>query len=319
MPVMGPSTRPSPRDGSLGAADAKKATLPSRRYHKPAITHTDQGPGPKYKPTATTETGKLTSAQHAFPKESTYRTDKTSRKDVRPQVVVVPGPGSYANVSMMPTGDGSAIGHRTARASFGKTTEKYAAPAHVFGSETQRDKPPGLSPRFLATGPEVYGMGASPGPQAYVMNDAVGSTSRGHPAPNAPHFSMSPRLEAYQPPLGMLPRQRPPSGEASKTSTPRDLLPPADNRVYHPQPVAFGKQAQSTRQNEPYYGFSKSVQRPDTLGKNIPFLGKEQAFERLGVETATVRDYSVGHAMGFSRAVTQKASPRFTFGSESRF
>ena len=302
-PVMGPSTRPQPL--VPGEKTPKGQTLKSRRYHNGATDGhlPTPGPGPGgFEPKGTHNGPHSKSQAGPFAKSPTYR-NKVGKKDQHAVTGTI-GPGSYDKIGMRPDGSGAIAGGKSMWRRNG-----FHAPAQPFGSEAQRSKPGAMSPRFLdktlSSGPDLYGTGVSPGPQAYEKNETLGTAWRGMHRPdmtNPPKFSMSPRSELYLGPLGTLPR-------------PRDL-----SQEVAEKPVAFGKQVDASRESRPQYRFGKGPQRTE-VGKKSLFLGKEQEHAYIGYETLGVATLPTGldHDKGLSRKVIHKRSPRFGFGTESRF
>jgi len=190
--VMGPDTRPGPM-----SHDAKQEQVPSRRFNMNEIAVSDATPGPIYMPEGT-EKGKLTSPRITFPRTATGRLDIPGKDEQGARAA--PGPGSYDKVGLTPYGRG---------ATYQEGRKTFDTPAQPFSKERQRGPAEktssGVSPRFvsreLSSGRTFYGVGPSPGP-IYSPPDRMGTALRGAPATNVPQFSLSPRLQAYQPPLG---------------------------------------------------------------------------------------------------------------------
>jgi len=301
--VMGPDTRPGPM-----SHDAKQEQVPSRRFNMNEIAVSDATPGPIYMPEGT-EKGKLTSPRITFPRTATGRLDIPG-KDEQPQAP--PGPGSYDKVGLTPYGRG---------ATYQEGRKTFDTPAQPFSKERQRGPAEktssGVSPRFvskeLSSGRTFYGVGPSPGP-IYSPPDRMGTALRGAPATNVPQFSLSPRLQAYQPPLGALPKRS--EGVRALWANPQEATTPVHE--LKPMPVAFGVQSQATRASAPLYRFGHAAQRPEP-GKDMLYLGKDQACATLGKETRTVPIYQGHSTNGPIRMPNQKNSPRFGFGSEARF
>lgn len=291
--TMGPDTRPGPM-----LHNAKQELVPSRRFNMNEIAVSDVTPGPIYMPEGT-EKGKLTSPRITFPRTATGRLDIPG-KDEQPQAP--PGPGSYDKVGLTPYGRG---------ATYQEGRKTFDTPAQPFSKERQRGPAEktssGVSPRFvskeLSSGRTFYGVGPSPGP-IYSPPDGMGTALRGAPATNVPQFSLSPRLQAYQPPLGaymagyriwhlvsrallhsLAPKQLtkydtrrrrlPKRSEGVRTlwTSPQEATTPA--RELKPMPVAFGVQSQATRASAPLYRFGHAAQRPEP-GKDMLYLGKDQ-------------------------------------------
>jgi len=246
-----------------------------------------QWPGPMaYQPKAT-KTGELTSPQVTFPRSPTHR-GRLTAKEEQPQGIRVPTPGHYDKVYR--TRYGKCVAYQEER-------QVFDAPAHPFSKEPQTP-PDGIPARFmdkrLSSGPVMYGRGDSPGPLKYEKLDALGTTWKGHPSPNAPQFTMAPRLPEYQPPLAKLERRQ---------------LDPIG---------AFGKQVQAKCVSEPNYRFGSGPQRFE-LGKRSLYMGKEQERETLGKDSVQIAS-SQGHSTeGLWQSASQKNGRRFGFSQESRF
>ena len=100
----------------------------------------------------------------------------------------------------------------------------------------------------------------SPGPLAYTLGDALGTTASGTGGPNSPRYTMRPRLMGYQP-----------SGTAA-TSASIDQPGPG---TYNAS-MSFGAQVHSARNSAACFSFGTSVRnRPELHPKKTMYIGKD--------------------------------------------
>ena len=145
----------------------------------------------------------------------------------------------------------------------------------------------------------------SPGPLLYKIEDGLGTNTTGTGTTNTPKYSFRPKLDSYQPsgtggPGG--------SGGADEPGP----------GTYHPQPVALGKQAQSSRNSTSGFLFSTSTRPSPLAPKRMQYMGKSFEKNYLGVSSPGPR-YEAKSSFGPAQSPMHKMKPSYSFGGESRF
>ena len=336
--------------GSLGEGESRVYSMPGREAFVKAAKSDVRSPGPIYHPSLDGRCLTPTAVGPMGAQTSQYSFQRSKRFEPLPRGQL--GPGSYAKASDSTRVGGTLIGDAP-KWGFGTSAQRdssakgsrFISKEHSFKSNCASAHsvaalvlalmlpcepscavleltrvlalmrvlalilPADLVSRLLqpARGARSGPADAvsSPGPLLYKMEDGLGSTTTGTGITNSPKYSFRPKLDTYQPsgtggdgPVGMEPEPGP--------------------GTYHPQPVAFGIQAQSSRNSMSAYSFSTGTRPSPMMPKKMQYMGKKFEGSMRGVYAPGPK-YDIKSSCGPTQNPMHKLKPSYSFGGESRF